>query len=111
MRFVRETRGRVRVPDHHETLWIRIRQRPKDDAVEDAEDGRARADAEPERQHRRHGKPGTSDQHPHAKPEILEKGVHFRLHWALELGRPHAPCWRSPDARPTARAYGLRAWR
>ena len=75
-RLVGQTARWLRVPDHHEAFGIRIREGPQDHRVEDTEDGSARANAQPQCEHRGQGEGRTSDEHPQTESDVLEKPVH-----------------------------------
>ena len=66
----------VHFPDHRQPIGIGIRERAQDDAIEDAENGGGRADAERQRQHRGDGEPRAPPQQTPAEPDVLKKSVH-----------------------------------
>src|SRR5207247_54325 len=59
-----------------EAIGIWIRQRLKDDAIEDAEDRGRGADAERQREHRREREAGRAAQLTHPEAQILKQCVH-----------------------------------
>ena len=61
------------LPDHDELFGIFIGQRPKQNGINDAEDGAVRADAERQRQYRNRGESRIFRQHPEAVTHILSK--------------------------------------
>ena len=76
---VRQARGpalRGDLEDGHDPARVGVRQRPKKDAVDDAEDGRRRADTERERDDHDRGDAGLLAQHPRRVPEVLPESAH-----------------------------------
>ena len=68
----------VHFPDCHQAIWLRIRQRPQQHAVHDAEDGGRRADAQRQRQ-----------DHGGAESEALPQPA-SRVSQVLQCGFEHA---------------------
>ena len=68
-------------PDHHRPVGLAPRQRPQEDGVDDAEDGRVRADAEGQRQDRDGGERRVPAERTGAKANVLQGSV--------EKGRGH----------------------
>src|SRR5438270_652308 len=67
---------RIFFPDHHDPFRIAQRKGTKQDGVNDAEDGRVRADAEGEDCDRRERKPRRLSQHAKTKPEVGQEIPH-----------------------------------
>jgi hypothetical protein len=61
---------RVRIPQSHELLWLRVRQRAQEDALNQAEDGGSAADAQRQSENRHQGEPRLLAQDPRAISEI-----------------------------------------
>ena len=62
---------RVGRPHTNQPIRLRIRKRPQDDGIDDAEDGRVGADAERERGDRRGGEPGALAERSQSKSCVL----------------------------------------
>ena len=63
--------ARTLLGERHHAIGARVRQRPPQHGVDDAEDRGAGADAEREREDRDRGKAGLASQHPHAEGDVL----------------------------------------
>ena len=57
---------------HHQAVWIRIRQGAEQHRMEHREDGGGGSDADRERQDTREGESGRMPQRPQGEPELLE---------------------------------------
>jgi hypothetical protein len=68
------------MPDPDEVVGVRIRQRPDQHGVNDAEDCGGRADAECEREYDGESKPGVVAQLAQAVPEVSAERVDHVLH-------------------------------
>ena len=63
---------RARLPQVDEPLGFGVGQRLEQHRIDDAEDGRRRADAERQRQHRDEGEAGVPEQHARAVAQVLQ---------------------------------------
>ena len=68
--------GGLHLPQVHDAIGVRIRQRPQQHAVDDAEDRGVRADAEPQRQDESDRKPGQLRQVADSNAKVVEHGRH-----------------------------------
>ena len=64
-----------RFPDDHELLGVGIRERPKQDGVDDREDGGVGADAEGERYDGDGSEAGVFEEHAGAVTEVMQQGI------------------------------------
>jgi len=74
--LVRQPLAVVGLPHRCQAIGIGIRQRAQNHAVEDAENGRGRADAQRERQHRGDGEARRAAQQAPAEADVLKQCIH-----------------------------------
>ena len=72
--------ARALLGERHHAVGARVRQRPPQHRVDDAEDGGARADAKGEREQRDGGEPWLPDEHPRAEADVLPHRVPHDAH-------------------------------
>src|SRR5215510_12509555 len=63
-------------PNHYQSLWLGIRQRPQDNRVHDTKDCRARADAQGQSQDPRRRKARMLQQSSNSVAQVLPKCAH-----------------------------------
>ena len=68
--------GNLRAPYVHQTVRLRIGQRPQEHRIDQAEDDGVGSQAQRERSHRSHRKPGVAAQIAYAQDDIAPKAVH-----------------------------------
>ena len=90
-------------PDQHEAPRVGKRQRPEQDGVDDAEDGRVRADPETQREHGDEGEGRRPPQHARAVPHVLRDVLQHGDPAALAVLLAHAADAAEPNQRVTAR--------
>jgi hypothetical protein len=69
----------VVLPHDGDLVGVRIRQRPQQECIDDAEDGSVRADAERQGGHGHEGESGGPQQQPGRIAEVLQKVAHYSL--------------------------------
>ena len=84
------------MPDPHELVGVRIRQRLDQHRVDDAEDRRRRADAEREREHGGEREGGPPRQAAQRVAQIAADGIEKanEMHRAAPIRRVSRPCKR-----------------
>ena len=81
----REGAAGVDLPDGHQTLRLRVRQRPQHDAVDDAEDGGRGPDREGEREHRDRGRRQVPHEHAGGQTKVENQRSHRQLlQWGID---------------------------
>ena len=100
--------GDLRLPQVHDAVGFRIRKRPQEHTVDDAENRRVRADAESEREHERDGKSRHAGQIPECDADVVDHRVPRR--WMTSHSRKAAivpiPNRRNPLTRNAVNRWG-----
>ena len=95
--------GRL-APEPDQRVGVRVGQRAHEQVVDQREDGRVRADAERQREHRHRREAGILEQHPAGVARVLSEGVHHANGLRLGLHLPTTPRSgeRGPQRDPVA---------
>ena len=107
----RDAQARRAVPEDHEPLRVRVRQRPQQQRARDAEDGGIRADPDRERQHDRHREAGAPDEPAQGVREVVDEAAHESRSTQKRRVRASVRIAFSVNVRGSANSASASSWR
>ena len=107
----RDAQARRAVPEDHEPLRVRVRQRPQQQRARDAEDGGIRADPDRERQHHGYREAGAASERAQRVREVAREAAHESRSTQKRRVRASVRIAFSVNVRRSANSASASSWR